>query len=87
MYREKNALKPQIHGVCICQNVEDVILFAIEHNIRYVDHLHVWNIGSEDKTISILDELSTRYSNLHVRQTPHPFSNDLRGYYLSLIHI
>ena len=75
----------QIHGICICQNVDDVIKSCIEQNANYLDAIHVWDIGSSDNTSEILSELSSTLKHLHIKSVRREFTNDLRGLFLTEI--
>jgi hypothetical protein len=71
----------KIFSITVVQNQEDIVGDVIVYHQKLFDDLYIWDIGSTDNTISILENLVEKYSNVHLwSKEKASFSDDLRGY-------
>ena len=70
----------KIYSITVVQNQEDILGDVLEYHQKLFDDLYIWDIGSKDNTISIIQNLANKYSNIHLWSTKEEvFSDDLRG--------
>lgn len=53
--------QPTICGHCIVKNEENFIWFAVSSVIEYIDKAVIWDTGSTDATVEIIEELKKIY--------------------------
>lgn len=51
----------KIWGNCIINNEENFVWFAVSSVIEYLDKILIWDTGSSDKTVKIIEELKKKY--------------------------
>lgn len=71
----------KIFSITIVQNQEDIIESCIRHHQPIFDDLFIWDIGSTDSTVEVLNRLNNEFQNIHLKFITRNFSDDLRGEY------
>lgn len=72
-------MKPIIHVYVLCWNEEKMIPFFINHYLKFVDHIYVYDNGSDDNSIELLSE----FENVTIRR--YDSNNQIRDdYYLTI---
>jgi Glycosyl transferase family 2 len=61
---ERQSRSPNVVGLCVCKNEQDIIEPFVRHNLRFLDSLLVLDNGSVDNTRTILTELTKEFRGL-----------------------
>jgi len=70
----------RIFGLCLVKDEEDIIAQSLQSAAKWCTAIFVYDNGSEDKTWSIISELSRCIPNIiPFRQDSAPYSNSLRA--------
>ncbi len=75
----------KIFSITIVQNQVDIIEDVIRHHQPLFDDLYIWDIGSSDGTLEVLELLSEEFDNIFLKKKTALFADDLRGVYFNEI--
>jgi len=74
--------KPAFHALLAIRDEGDIIAQSLEHQLRWADHIHVFDTGSTDDTWETVTRLAARHPQIHLigQQAVYFSDTEVRSY-------